>query len=412
MSGAEVYVVHYFPPLDLPLLSPSSVRIRTRLITLTKNNLAYAVRGGVLRWWHAFPVPASLTPPYNNADDWCIVPAWGIAEVIESNVDDISKGSRLYWLIPLSSYQHDLTLVRTETAGHFREISEHRKPLMNLYNRFILIDEVLKPRVDDWFVAAFTGFGSGHLLNRFVLLFDPHFKPIHPLGREAGKWDREDADLTSTVVVGLSTSSKTGRMFSWSLTQDRDPQNLPLGYLQLSTASEASIMGGQSAFPIKSMSYSDLASSEAPNWLAALQPTRVLLVDFGARDGIIERFLGSVSPVLPKTTSFTILALATKREIIQNPDPVAKEHLVKRQSLDVIQVNHSGIQDSAIEDVGVASVYEDWKAGFDRWVEADGAKTLELAKGSGIGGENGVEKSWEDLVCGRISFQKALIFHI
>jgi Protein of unknown function (DUF2855) len=76
-SGSYIHVVskhdsakHASFQLDEEMpLAASSLRVRTKLIAMTFNNLAYAQGGCLLHWWDTYPVPETAPTPYNNRDD-------------------------------------------------------------------------------------------------------------------------------------------------------------------------------------------------------------------------------------------------------------------------------------------------------------------------------------------------------
>ncbi|KAK1962633.1 hypothetical protein LY78DRAFT_718891 [Colletotrichum sublineola] len=68
--------------ISMPPLAASSVHLRTSLISITANNFTYAKLGSILQWWNTWPVPVDGPTPYNNQDEWGIVPAWGFARCL------------------------------------------------------------------------------------------------------------------------------------------------------------------------------------------------------------------------------------------------------------------------------------------------------------------------------------------
>ena len=59
---------------------------------------------------------------------------WGIAQVIESNVERIVVGERLYGFFPMSS--HVVMEPGHVSEGSFIDIMPHRQALPNLYNQY------------------------------------------------------------------------------------------------------------------------------------------------------------------------------------------------------------------------------------------------------------------------------------
>lgn len=144
--------------------------------------------------------------------------------------------------------------------------------------------------------ALFRGVWEGaYLLSQYV--FSPKFQtqaPIHPLGMGMN-WTARDADLASAVIVSFSASSKTARSFAYHLFQ-RPAAGRPLGLVQvtslpnpISKAAESS----RSSFPTKTAAYNEL--HECLNWMAELQASKIVIVDFGARANSLGQLLELIS---------------------------------------------------------------------------------------------------------------------
>ena len=230
-------------PVTLPPLAPSTVRVRSTIIGLTANNLSYARNGTSLHWWDAYPVFLSAPAPFNDVSTYGIVPAWGFALVLESNIDAIKAGSLIHGFWPLSTLPIDLKLVPAKVAGHWWETSEHRQQMMPLYNRYMVDDRTPGALADEqnpetvelgWDATVRLIWGCGHLLNSFVFPFDGEVKPIHPLGVDL-PWSEHDADLTSTLLVSLSASTKTGLSVADQLIHNRPKEAAPLAMLAIAS---------------------------------------------------------------------------------------------------------------------------------------------------------------------------------
>src|SRR3954470_5173156 len=68
--------------------------LRVDRVGLTANNVTYAVLGEALRYWEFFPTEAGRG----------VVPLWGFAEVVESRVDGLAAGVRVYGYLPSGSH--------------------------------------------------------------------------------------------------------------------------------------------------------------------------------------------------------------------------------------------------------------------------------------------------------------------
>ncbi|EHK98570.1 hypothetical protein M7I_5595 [Glarea lozoyensis 74030] len=103
-------------------------------------------------------------------------------------------------------------------------------------------------------------------------------------------WSKDDANLTSALVISLSASSKTGRSFAWHLSKRANGTG-PLGLLQVSSIPDAISNAAETmrlGFPQKSVSYTDLENTISSNWLTDLKAEKIVIFDFGARDGVLE----------------------------------------------------------------------------------------------------------------------------
>ncbi|KAL2825741.1 hypothetical protein BDW59DRAFT_145868 [Aspergillus cavernicola] len=276
-------------PAPTDPLKPSSIRLKTALLGLTSNNLTYALGGTQLRWWDAYPVPSTCPAPYNDQSKWGIVPAWGLATVLESTIPEITPGTTFFGFWPTSSHSIDLELTPTEPAGHWRETSPHRQNLMSLYNRYMVFDTQGKEITEfAWDVAVRPIWVAGYVFSEYVFTSDPETRPvIHPLGGTDG-WTTQDSDLSKAVFVSLAASTKTGRATAYNFFC-RPPRKGPVGFLQV-TSSPSSIAEAADkfipSFPVKALGYEDITHSG--EWLAGIKAERIVIADFGARDGALD----------------------------------------------------------------------------------------------------------------------------
>lgn len=109
----------------LPLKS-GEVRFKLRKYAITSNNVTYAVTGHQIGYWKFFPVD----------EEWGMVPVWGFAEVVESQVEGIEKGEMCYGYFPMAD--HLKVEVGKLSPYGFMDFQEHRRelpPIYNYYNR-------------------------------------------------------------------------------------------------------------------------------------------------------------------------------------------------------------------------------------------------------------------------------------
>ncbi|UQC90763.1 uncharacterized protein CLUP02_16293 [Colletotrichum lupini] len=327
--------------LPLPQLGVSSIRVRTSLIGITSNNLSYAKLGDMLQWWNTWPVPLDAPAPYNDRAEWGIVPAWGFARVLESNIEAIPAKSLLYGYWPTSSYPVDLSLVPSEPEGYFREVSEHRQGLGNIYNRYNLVDESAQSEeYQAWFANVSPIWNCGYVMNRFT--FATEFKPA--------------------------------------------------------------------AFEIKTVNYSELAAKDTIDWIAKLQPKRVVVADFGGRPKETEEFREAIKSTLPESTVFTNIQVGGEPKIMAPEEALKSMAIFKKWGL--VQLNTTGIVDAGITVEGAGKYFDGAESTFRRFLEEESVADLELIWGSGVGGTNGIEKAWENIIQGTLSPQKAWVYRL
>ncbi len=78
-------------------LKPGEVKLRIDAFSFTANNITYWAMGDKLGYWQFFPVSE------NTSSEWGIIPAWGFADVVASNNDQVTVGERLFGYFPTAS---------------------------------------------------------------------------------------------------------------------------------------------------------------------------------------------------------------------------------------------------------------------------------------------------------------------
>lgn len=304
--------------LNKPLL-PSSVRVRAKIVSLTSNNLTYAALADVWNLWELYPVPQTAPAPYNDQATWGIVPAWGYATVLESSLTDLPSGTSLWGYWPASGHAVDLQLSREEPEGHWKETSSGRQFMLSLYNRYIVVDT----KTEDlerlgWGSSVRPTWVCGYLLSEYVFSPDPAaHPPLHPLPGPDTQWTIDDADLSKAVFISIGASTKTGRATAFNLSC-RPAGTGPLALLQVSSVPTALSEAAEKlagSFPTKAVSYSDIASTT--EWLSSKQPSKIVIGNFGSRDGGLEQLLGIVqsTPAL-QAAKLIVLSVGLQQKVI------------------------------------------------------------------------------------------------
>jgi hypothetical protein len=416
MAPAHVHViskqdvsVHHTVAVDTALLPPlaeGAVRMRSSTLSITLTNMAYAQLGTMLGWWNAFPVPSFLPAPYGDKDAWGIVQSWGFARAIESKNAAISEGALLFGVWPTSSLPVDMAFTPKKTASFegvfFQEVSEHRQVLMPLYNHYQVVDSNHPEELQAWESTTQPIWLAGYFLNRYGFPAAGSGDPrISPAG--LGEWTKEDADLSSAVVVSLASSSKTSRGFVWNLCR-RTPSggNAPLALLEVTTSPNV-LPDLKAEFGTHKTSYDDLSSQATIDWIAKFKPSRIVMVNCGAPADTVVKFIDTVlaSDAVP-APQVTLVTLVSMHGLIPDKGPRMK----------TVHMNTSPIIETAFEAQGIDSVMETRYAAFRQWVEEKAWGDMEMHWGKGIEGADGIEGAWESLAKGALPRQKALIFKI
>src|SRR4051794_5614491 len=110
----------------VPEPADGEVVLRVDRVGLTANNVTYAVLGDALRYWEFFPTEAGRG----------VVPLWGFADVLESRVEGLDTGGRVYGYLPSAS--HLVVRPGAVDARGFHDSSEHRAALPSIYNGYTL----------------------------------------------------------------------------------------------------------------------------------------------------------------------------------------------------------------------------------------------------------------------------------
>lgn len=97
--------------------------VQVEQLALTANTMTYAALGDALGYWSLFPA---------SAPGWGRIPAWGHGRVVESKVEGLSAGQRLFGLFPMAS---QLVLQGRRSRLGLRETSPHRLVLNPIYNQ-------------------------------------------------------------------------------------------------------------------------------------------------------------------------------------------------------------------------------------------------------------------------------------
>jgi Protein of unknown function (DUF2855) len=160
----------------LPPLEPGQALLAIKRISLTANNVTYGVFGDMMAYWNFFP---------SEKQGFGRVPVWGFADVVESQADGLSVGTRVYGYLPMS--QH-LIVTPVKMSPHgFSDSTPHRQPMAAAYNRYEIVAQT-----------------DAETEGRAALL-----KPLFTTGFLLDDWISGEKAWGATTVIASSASSKT-----------------------------------------------------------------------------------------------------------------------------------------------------------------------------------------------------------
>jgi hypothetical protein len=176
-------------------IGAGEVLVKIDRFAFTANNITYAVVGDQFGYWQFFP------PTDNDNKEWGILPVWGFANVIASNVDDVPVGERLFGYFPPATYLK----MKPTAVNKLRWIdgAEHRTPLPSGYNAYrrVLAEPNYNRAMDDFRSLLFPL----HITS--YCLYD---------NLQDNNW------FGAQQVVVISASSKTSIGLAYALADDKN----------------------------------------------------------------------------------------------------------------------------------------------------------------------------------------------
>jgi hypothetical protein len=223
---------------------PGEIVLAPDRFSLTTNNITYAVYGDAMRYWDFFPTGEA---------GWGHIPVWGFADIVESQVDGLSPGERIYGYFPIAS---QVRMTPQRVSGHgFTDAAAHRAELPPAYNQYsrVSADPSYSPQRESYQALYRPLFMTAFLLADFLT----------------------DADAFGAKRLILSSaSSKTAYATAYCLGGDRFER------IGLTSPRNADYVAGLGC-------YETVCRYEAVETLAADTPA--VYVDFSGNVGLRER---------------------------------------------------------------------------------------------------------------------------
>jgi len=245
-------------------LRPGHILLAVDRFGFSANNITYATLGTAMRYWDFFPAP----------EGWGRVPIWGFAEVVRSNVPEISEGERIFGYLPMST--HVVMQPDGITDHAFVDAAPHRAELPGVYQRYgrVSADPNHDPTREDqqalWQPLFMTSFGAADFLEANALF-----------GGEA--------------VVFSSASSKTALGTAFLLTHDRKEGAPVIGLTSPANVEFCRQLG----YYTEVLSYDDLGSLK--------RETPTVFVDLAGN----QRLLNDLKSLLEADLKHTVVVGAT-----------------------------------------------------------------------------------------------------
>jgi len=398
------YSKHYLvtvPPNPLPPLAPSSLRLQSKILGLTTNNLTYARHGHILGWWDIYPQPETTPAPYNDRSTYGRIAAWGYAEIIASTVPDIQVGSTVYGFLPISTIPEDVRIEHTGMKDQIFVTSEHRQHVWKIYNRYNIcapLAELEKTKNLDslgWDSLMQGLWATGYNMSTYAFGWEEQSR-IHPSGN--GEWSAEDANLDNSTVIVLNASGKTGMAFAYTLRNNRPKEHQPTTIIGVGSQGSKETLE-KSGFYDTVMLNSDEQS--AKQLIEKSGARRVVLFEFGSREGVPATWCDMIhAATIPST--FVSVGAAVK---VQHPNEARKE---VTQLFERIQVNAGALREKGIELAGEA-YFDAYFAAWEQFKSKGGIPGMELKWGEGL---ESWEKGWEAFCNDEVRASTGLVYRI
>lgn len=403
LEKADYTKQHIIPlpdALPLPPLAPSSVRMKTSLISLTTNNFTYARIGHLLGWWDVHPLPPSIPDAFKDVSKYGRISGWGYGEIIESNVPEIPAGKQLFGYLPVGTLPVDLEVKLPGTKNQVLVTNSYRQHILPIYNRYLLVP----PKAENPAPAAHLGYDSlmqvlfetSYNLNRHTFAWDDA-KRVHPMG-DATPWTASDASLTGATVIIFAASGKTAVSFAHQLRHNRPAQSQPAAIIGVSSAASKAFTE-RTGFYDRVLLYSDPDGAKA----ATASGAKIVLVDFGARDNASATWHAALAP-----TAAEIAFVGVGGEVRPMSHDEIMAGFAKGAALGRVQANASGLRDKALE-IGEEAYFEEFLKVWADFKDAGGIPGVTLKWVEGMGEW---AKAWDELAEGKIGPETGLLFRL
>ncbi|KAK0736472.1 hypothetical protein B0T21DRAFT_367015 [Apiosordaria backusii] len=390
------------PSPSNPLASPSSIRIQTRLISLTTNTFTYAKLGGnpLLAWWNVWPLPSTVSP-----ETHCRISAWGYSEVVESTIPSLPVGSKLFGYQPIGTRAEELQLKDANVPGHYDVVVSGdglRKGLNSIYSRYQVRGADSTRESKGWDALFYVLWQTGWMLNRHVFAWEGGFEPSHPFGAAGGDgWDAKRADIKGAVMILLAPSGKTGLSFAHELRRGRPEGEQPDKVVAVGSEKSKGFSESTGLFD-EVLLYEQVDEIER----IAKKGQKIVLVNFAARGQAADTWATSLGEKFGADNVIVLLVggdpSATR--------PAALYGKAMDPASNVYQVHAGLIREKGIENLGSAEAYyKAQEAGWEKFKSEGAIPAIQIKWGKGL---DEYKAGWDALANGEYGPETGLVFEM
>ncbi|KAI1169377.1 hypothetical protein F5B18DRAFT_595159 [Nemania serpens] len=415
---------NYFRQTLLPLpsaipyapLAPSSLRLRTSVLGLTINNFTYAALGTLMSWWDVHPLPATAPAPFADSAKYGRISAWGYAEVLESTVPYVTKGSLVWGYLPLGTLAQDLEVSPHPNAAikdQFFVTSGYRQHVMALYNRYFVAPPAAASAIarrapaiaHD--VVLRVMHATAFLMAEYVFSADAS-RVVTPGQGEDEPWDARDADLDDATVLIFAPGSKAAALFALVLRSRAVGAGRPRRIIGASSEASRAFVEGTDAYDSVVLTSADPVASVGDNDAAIGK--RLVIFDFGGRAGVATRWAAALAQAHAEKLMFVGVGAAVMDPAAATAMTAAAKWGKQPQAPPYrsTRVNADDMRRRAMARVGEERYWADEERSWDKFRDA-GIKGLDFTWGEGM---EDVVGAWDRMARGEVLPSEGLVFRV
>jgi hypothetical protein len=245
------------------------------------------------------------------------------------------------------------------------------------------------------------------MMNRFVFAWDSTDSVYLPGDRNDGWSFDQDAVDSDTIFILFAASGKTGLAFAYNLKFNRPTNKKPREVIAEGSLVSKAFTEGIGLFD-KVLPY-DADHSDLATMLGLASTSKIILCDFGGRDGAIHRWAAKLSQGSQK-----VLLISVGGEVVaDSPEKTTKKFMSRMApglaGIQKLQVNASILRIQAMDILGERQYFEGFLKEWNLFKERGGIKGLRLIWGEGM---DDVATGWKRLCSGEVGPDEGLLYEL